>query len=153
MASNKRRFKMWARYDGSHRLIPGSNIWAKKAPSAGNWMEVQAYECCNPTTTTTTTILISTSTTTVEWPQEGQCYNITLTCNQRGGTAVFGVYYCYQDPEALVVDYYTPQEVCCYAPPVLLLGNGSWTLGENCTITTTTTEEVTTTTTTLQGGD
>ena len=56
MASNKRHFKMYARYDGNNKLIPGSNIWAKKAPSAGNWVEVQAYECCNPTTTTTTTL-------------------------------------------------------------------------------------------------
>ena len=55
MASNKRHFKMWARYDGNNQLIPGSNIWAKKAPSVGNWVEIIAYECCNPTTTTTTT--------------------------------------------------------------------------------------------------
>lgn len=55
---------MYARYDGNNKLIPGSNIWAKKAPSAGNWVEVQAYECCNPTTTTTTSTTTPTTTTT-----------------------------------------------------------------------------------------
>lgn len=55
MASNKRHFKMYARYDGTGKIIPGSNIWAKKAPKVGNWVEVQAYECCNFTTTTTST--------------------------------------------------------------------------------------------------
>lgn len=54
--SNKRYLrKMYARYDGNGRMIPGSNIWAKKAPKHGHWVEIQAYQCCNGTTTTTTT--------------------------------------------------------------------------------------------------
>lgn len=47
---------MFARYDGNHRLIPGSNMWARKIPKLGNWVEIQNDECCDPTITTTTTI-------------------------------------------------------------------------------------------------
>ena len=45
--SNRKYFKMYARYDGNGRLIPGSNIWAKKTPALGNWVEVQREECCD----------------------------------------------------------------------------------------------------------
>lgn len=53
--SNKKYNKMYARYDGNHQIIAGSNIWAKKAPKLGNWVEIQNDECCNPPTTIITT--------------------------------------------------------------------------------------------------
>lgn len=63
MASNK-RLKAFVRFDGIGRVIPGSlNLQANK-PKVGNWQEIDAYECCNPTTSTTTTIPVSTTTTT-----------------------------------------------------------------------------------------
>lgn len=56
MASiNKRPLKAYVRYDGSGRVVPGSLILRKNKPKVGKWVEVPAYECCNPTTTTTTT--------------------------------------------------------------------------------------------------
>jgi len=42
--SNKRYFrKQFARYDGNGRIIPGSNIWANKAPKHGNCMSNKRY--------------------------------------------------------------------------------------------------------------
>jgi len=54
MASNS-RLKAFVRYDGSGRVIAGSLILQRFKPKVGNWVEIDAYECCNPTTTTTTT--------------------------------------------------------------------------------------------------
>lgn len=64
MASNKRLLKAFVRYDGTGRLISGSLILQAKKPKVGNWQEIDAYECCNPTTTTTTTAAPTTTTTT-----------------------------------------------------------------------------------------
>ena len=52
---DKRSLKAFVRYDGSGRIIAGSLILRRKAPTVGNWVEIPAYLCCNPTTTTTST--------------------------------------------------------------------------------------------------
>ena len=122
MASNKRDLKMYIRYDGNGRIIPGSNIWLNKAPKGKNWIEMEANECCNFTITTTTTA----------WPKEQECYTIILSCTRIGGTATFGVYPCNEEPKTVIISNPNPSEVCCYDFPVLLSGSGSWTLGEIC---------------------
>ncbi len=63
MATNKRDLKAYVRFDGTGRIIPGSLVLRRTIPKVGNWKEIEAYECCNPTTTTTTSST-STSTTT-----------------------------------------------------------------------------------------
>jgi hypothetical protein len=50
------KLKAFVRYDGSGRIVPSSIILAKSKPKVGNWVETNAYECCNYTTTTTTTL-------------------------------------------------------------------------------------------------
>jgi hypothetical protein len=68
MSSNRRDLKGFVRYDGSGRIVSSSLILRRKKPKVGNWVEVPAYECCEPTTTTTTTTTAApttTSTTTV----------------------------------------------------------------------------------------
>lgn len=55
MANNRKDLKGYIRFDGSGRIVPGSLVLRRKKPRVGNWLEVPAYECCNPTTTTTTT--------------------------------------------------------------------------------------------------
>lgn len=45
--ANNRNLKAYVRYDGSGRIIAGSNIFAKSMPKLGNWKEVQTYICCN----------------------------------------------------------------------------------------------------------
>ena len=52
---NKRPLKAFVRFDGSGRVVAGSLVLRRKKPKVGNWKEITAYECCNPTTTTTTT--------------------------------------------------------------------------------------------------
>jgi hypothetical protein len=48
MASNKKDLKAYVRYDGTGRIIPGSLILNKFKPAVGDWSEINAYECCNP---------------------------------------------------------------------------------------------------------
>lgn len=69
MATNN-KLKAYVRYDGTGRVIAGSLILQRSKPKVGNWQEIDAYECCNPTTTTTTTVAPTTTTTTTEAPIE-----------------------------------------------------------------------------------
>lgn len=68
MATNKRDLKAYVRFDGSGRVVAGSLILRRNKPKVGNWVEIQAYECCNPTTTSTTTVPPTTTTTTTPAP-------------------------------------------------------------------------------------
>ncbi len=60
---DKRPLKAYVRFDGTGRIVPSSLILRRKKPKVGNWVEIPAYECCNPTTTTTTTGTPTTTTT------------------------------------------------------------------------------------------
>jgi hypothetical protein len=65
MASiDNRPLKAYVRFDGTGRIVPSSLILRRKKPKVGKWVEIPAYECCNPTTTTTTSSSTSTSTST-----------------------------------------------------------------------------------------
>lgn len=48
MASNKRLLKSYVRYDGTGRIISGSNILSRLKPKVGGYVETPAYVCCNP---------------------------------------------------------------------------------------------------------
>jgi len=61
---NRRDLKAFVRFDGSGRVVAGSLVLRRKKPKVGNWQEITAYECCNPTTTSTTTVAPTTTTTT-----------------------------------------------------------------------------------------
>lgn len=62
---DKRDLKAYVRYDGTGRIIPGSLVLRRNQPKQkGDWVEIPAYRCCNPTTTTTTTAAVLTTTTT-----------------------------------------------------------------------------------------
>jgi hypothetical protein len=63
MATNN-KLKAYVRFDGTGRVIAGSLILQRFKPKVGNWVEIDANECCNPTTTTTTTATPTTTTTT-----------------------------------------------------------------------------------------
>ena len=64
MANRNNQLKAYVRYDGTGRVIAGSLILQRFKPKVGNWVEIEANECCNFTTTTTTTTVAPTSTTT-----------------------------------------------------------------------------------------
>jgi hypothetical protein len=63
-AYNRKDLKAYVRYDGNGRVVAGSLILRRQKPKVGNWVEIQAYECCNPTTTTTTSTSSTTTTST-----------------------------------------------------------------------------------------
>jgi hypothetical protein len=49
MAQNTNRsLKAYVRYDGTGRVIAGSLILQRFKPKVGNWKEINAYLCCNP---------------------------------------------------------------------------------------------------------
>ena len=60
---DKRPLKAFVRFDGTGRIVPSSLILRRKKPKVGNWVEIPAFECCNPTTTTSTTTATPTTTT------------------------------------------------------------------------------------------
>lgn len=80
--SNKRDLKGYVRVDGSGRIVSGSLVLRKSMPKVGKWIEIPAYECCNPTTTTTTTTVAPTTTTTTT--EESSTTTTTTTEEEAG---------------------------------------------------------------------
>lgn len=64
MANSNNQLKAYVRFDGTGRVIAGSLILQRFKPKVGNWVEIEANECCNFTTTTTTTVAPTSTTTT-----------------------------------------------------------------------------------------
>jgi hypothetical protein len=62
--ANQSKLKAYVRYDGTGRVIAGGPILQRFKPKVGNWVEIDANECCQQTTTTSTTSTTSTSTST-----------------------------------------------------------------------------------------
>ena len=62
--ANQSKLKAYVRYDGTGRVIAGGPILQRFKPKVGNWVEIDANECCNDITTTTTSTSTSTSTST-----------------------------------------------------------------------------------------
>jgi hypothetical protein len=65
---DQRPLKAYVRFDGTGRIVPSSLILRRKKPKVGKWIEIPAYECCNPTTTSTTSSSSTTTTTTTVPP-------------------------------------------------------------------------------------
>ena len=65
---DKRPLKAYVRFGGTGRIVPSSLILRRKKPKVGKWVEIPAYECCEPTTTTTTSSSSTTTTTTTVAP-------------------------------------------------------------------------------------
>ena len=88
MATNN-KLKAYVRFDGTGRVIAGSLILQRFKPKVGNWVEIDANECCNyvPTTTTTTTTSTPTTTTTTT-PTPGACFCYTIS-NETAGTLLY----------------------------------------------------------------
>jgi hypothetical protein len=62
--ANQSKLKAYVRYDGTGRVIAGGPILQRFKPAVGNWVEIDANECCQQTTTTTSTSSTTTTTTT-----------------------------------------------------------------------------------------
>lgn len=93
MATNN-KLKAYVRYDGTGRVISGSLILQRFKPKVGNWVEIDANECCNyvPTTTTTTSSALTTTTTTTI-PTPGDCFCYTIS-NETAGTLLYSYTDC-----------------------------------------------------------
>ena len=79
MANSNNRLKAYVRYDGTGRVIAGSLILQRFKPKVGNWQEIDANECCNPTTTTTTTTEAPVTTTTTSTSTSTSTTSTTTT--------------------------------------------------------------------------
>lgn len=62
--ANKKDLRAFVRIDGSGRVVSSSLVLRRAKPKVGKWMEVRAYECCDPQYDTTTTSTTTTTTTT-----------------------------------------------------------------------------------------
>jgi hypothetical protein len=82
MANSNNRLKAYVRYDGTGRVIAGSLILQRSKPKVGNWQEIDANECCNPTTTTTTTTEAPVTTTTTSTSTSTSTTTTTRTHTQ-----------------------------------------------------------------------
>jgi len=86
---DNRPLKAFVRFDGTGRIVPSSLILRRKKPKVGKWVEIPAYECCNPTTTTTTTgVPVTTTTTTTAAPTTTSTTTVaptTTTTTTTGG--------------------------------------------------------------------
>lgn len=83
MANSNNRLKAYVRYDGTGRVIAGSLILQRSKPKVGNWQEIDANECCNPTTTTTTTTETPVTTTTTSSTSTSTSTTSTTTTEPR----------------------------------------------------------------------
>ena len=79
MANSNNKLKAYIRYDGTGRVIAGSLILQRFKPKVGNWQEIDANECCNPTTTTTTTTEAPVTTTTTSTSTSTSTTSTTTT--------------------------------------------------------------------------
>ena len=88
--ANNNKLKAFVRYDGSGRVIAGSLILQRFKPKVGDWVEIDANECCNyvPTTTTSTSTSSSSTTTTTTTPTPGGCFCYTIS-NETAGTLLY----------------------------------------------------------------
>ncbi len=48
-SNNNNKLKAFVRFDGSGRIISSGLIVQAFKPKVGNWKEIDAKECCNPT--------------------------------------------------------------------------------------------------------
>ena len=45
--ANNNKLKAYVRYDGTGRVLPGGPILQRFKPKVGNWVEIDANQCCN----------------------------------------------------------------------------------------------------------
>ena len=79
MSNSNNKLKAYVLYDGTGRVIAGSLILQRSKPKVGNWQEIDANECCNPTTTTTTTTEAPVTTTTTSTSTSTSTTSTTTT--------------------------------------------------------------------------
>jgi hypothetical protein len=89
--ANQNKLKAYVRYDGTGRVIAGGPILQRFKPKVGNWVEIDASECCNyvPTTTTTTTATPTTTTTSTSTSTSTTSTTTTIAVSSQSGIGAF----------------------------------------------------------------
>lgn len=149
---NKKDMKAYVRYDGMGKIVPSSVILAKKMPKVGKWVEIDAYECCQPTPTTHTSICVSGFLENAEFNGTYAYLNLTggRPHYQKGGN-----YDVYWDGSKWVIGDVAYSENNVANPTLVTIwmelpGDGAISVTSGvCTTSTTTTIPATTTTTTI----
>lgn len=119
---NSRPLKAYVRFDGSGRIVAGSLILRRKKPKVGKWVEIPAYECCNPTTTTSTSS--TTTTTTTLPPSSSELFafassedGASVACNNASNPSLLSpIYWAPGGVEANVTIFYTDPALTIPAP-------------------------------------
>lgn len=92
-SNNNNKLKAFVRFDGSGRIVPSSLIVQAFKPKVGNYQEIDAKECCNPTTTTTTTATPTTTTTSSSTSTSTTTSTTTVAPTTTSTTTAFPGYY------------------------------------------------------------
>lgn len=83
--ANQSKLKAWVRYDGTNTVVTAGPIFRAAKPKVGNWRQINADLCCNPsgssTTTTTTTGNVTPTTVLYSLLSSGAWSNSTDACN------------------------------------------------------------------------
>jgi hypothetical protein len=79
--ANQSKLKAYVRYDGTGRVIAGGPILQSFKPKVGNWVEINANECCNTAPT------LVTDTVPGEFPLS--YISVTISCDGSGVSTVY----------------------------------------------------------------
>jgi hypothetical protein len=84
--ANQSKLKAWVRYDGTNTVVTAGPIFRASKPKVGNWRQINADLCCNPSGTTTTTTTSGgniTTTTSTTIPLVVNITNVRLSNDSR----------------------------------------------------------------------
>ena len=81
-SNNNNKLKAFVRFDGSGRIVPSSLIVQAFKPKVGNYKEIDAKECCNPSPTVLTY--------TLEGGGRFPYYNVSVRMNCNGSAIEIG---------------------------------------------------------------
>jgi len=89
--ANQSKLKAWVRYDGTNTVVTAGPIFRASKPKVGNWRQINADLCCNPSsgTTTTTTTSGGNITTTTSTTQALTFYNADYRFGPSGNICIY----------------------------------------------------------------
>lgn len=97
MTPNKRDLKAYSRFDGTGRIVPGSTVLRRNKPKVGNWVEVQAYECCDPLAQTPYTCCVAIQ---VIADSESEQYELTVQTVNGGANLTGSIHWSSTESES-----------------------------------------------------
>jgi hypothetical protein len=128
-SNNNNKLKAFVRFDGSGRIVPSSLIVQAFKPKVGNYKEIDAKECCNPTrvvitdtipgefplTYVSVRLFCDESTVQTEYTSEGAANmsELITLLNTDPNLSVFGTYVALNETTVqLTVNYSIENNLC-----------------------------------------